>query len=182
MAEKNAKTVGTVEHNPEHGSSFPPFQSENFPSQLFWFAIVFIALYLLMSRIALPRMTSIVQGRRLRVEADLAEAERLREESAKASAAYEQSLADARTRAQALAAGARQEEAAAAEAARKDTDAKLNARIAAAGKDIRARQAAAMNNVRAIGVDAATAILERLIGRAPARPEVESAVADALEH
>src|SRR5438477_5619945 len=104
MAEKNAKTVGTVEHNPEHGSTFPPFQSENFPSQLFWFAITFIALYLLMSRVAIPRMTSIMQGRRRRIDGDLAEAERLREESAKAGAAYEQALADARARAQALAA------------------------------------------------------------------------------
>src|SRR5258708_6587651 len=55
------------------------------------------------------------------------------------------------------------------------------ARIAAAEKDIRAKQAAAMTNVHGIAADAASAILERLIGRAPAGSEIEAAVADALK-
>ena len=182
MAEKTAKTVETAEHNPEHGKVFPPFQSENFASQLIWLAIVFGALYLLMARIALPRVATIIESRRRAVDADLAEAERLRSESAEASASYEKALAEARTRAQTLAAKAREQQAAESDAARKDIDAKLNARIAEAMKGIRDRQTAAMANVHAIGVDATTAILERLIGRTPGAAEVQAAVADALKH
>jgi F-type H+-transporting ATPase subunit b len=183
MAEKNAKNAETLEHVPstEHGGGFPPFQKDTFASQLIWFALAFVALYLLMSRIALPRIAAILESRRGRIDADLADAERLRGESAEASAAYEKALADARTRAQTLAAKAREKQAAEAEAARKELDAKLNARIAEATKGIREKQAAAMANVHAIGVEAATAILERLVGRAPGAAEVEAAVTDALK-
>jgi F-type H+-transporting ATPase subunit b len=183
MAEKQAKTIETQEHSPgkEHGGGFPPFQKDTFASQLIWLAITFVALYLLMSRIALPRIGAILENRRQHVDADLVEAGRLKDESEAALAAYEKSLADARNRAQALTNEMREKQAAAAATARKELDATLNARIADAEKDIRAKQAAAMTNVHGIAADAAAAILERLVGRVPAGSEVEAAVADALK-
>src|SRR2546430_6079597 len=81
---------------------FPPFQRETFASQLMWFAVFFVLLYLLVSRIAAPRIGGILQARRTAIENDLAEAERLREQSEAALAAYEKALAEARARAQAL--------------------------------------------------------------------------------
>src|SRR5215470_2984580 len=183
MAEKNPKTIETAEHVPakEHGGGFPPFQKDTFASQLVWLTLTFVALYLLMSRVALPRVGGILEKRRQLSDADLAEASRLKGESEAALAAYDKSLADARNRAQSLTSERREKQAAEAEAARKDLDTKLNARIADAEKDIRARQSAAMTNVHGIAADAATAILERLVGRTPAGSEVESAVADALK-
>ncbi len=182
MAEKNAKNVETIDIGTakEH-SEFPPFQKDTFASQLIWFALTFVALYLLMSRIALPRIGTILENRRNHIDADLSEAGRLKGQSEDAAAAYEKALADARNRAQALTNAAREQHAAEADAARKDFDARLNARIAEAEKDIRARQAAAMANVHAIGVDAATAIVEQLVGHAPASSEIEAAVAEALK-
>jgi len=183
MAEKNAKTVETLEHIPggEHGGGFPPFQKDTFASQMIWLALTFVALYLLMSRIALPRIGGILEDRRRHVGADLAEADRLKAQSEEAIAVYEKALADARNRAQALANETHQKHAAEAEAARHDLGAKLNARIAEAEKDIRNRRAAAMTNVHSIAADATAAIIERLIGRPPAGAEVESAVADVLK-
>jgi F-type H+-transporting ATPase subunit b len=183
MAQKGAKKVETMEHIPagEHGGGFPPFQKETFASQLVWLALIFVALYLLMSRIALPRIGSILEERRQRVEADLAEAQRLKGDSDAAIAAYEKALADARGRAQTLANEMREKEAAAAEALRKDIDAKLNARIAEAEKIIAETQAAAMTNVRGIATEAAGAIVERLTGTTPAGHEVAAAVGDVLK-
>jgi F-type H+-transporting ATPase subunit b len=134
MAQKSAQPAGTVEHIPasEHGRGFPPFDAQTFASQLFWFALAFIALYLLMSRIALPRVGSILEARRQRVESDLAEAQRLKSESDAAIAANEKALAEARGRAQTLANETREKAAKAAEARRKEVDAKLQARIAEA--------------------------------------------------
>ena len=78
MAEKDAKQIESIEHNPASAQhAFPPFDKQNFPSQLFWLALTFIALYLLMSRIALPRISSILDARRQRIESDLAEAQRI---------------------------------------------------------------------------------------------------------
>src|SRR2546425_6865160 len=81
---------------------FPPFQKDTFASQLVWLTLTFVALYLLMSRVALPRIGGILEKRRQLSDADLAEASRLKGESEAALAAYDKSLADARSRAQSL--------------------------------------------------------------------------------
>ena len=66
-------TAQTQAHGGEK-PPFPPFQKETFASQLVWFALFFIALYLLMSRVALPRVGGIIQARTSQIEGDLAEA------------------------------------------------------------------------------------------------------------
>src|SRR5438067_11772178 len=147
---------------------FPPFARETFASQVFWLALIFAAIYFLMARIALPRIGSIMEQRRQRIDGDLAEAERLKREADEAVAAYEKSLADARGRAQALANESRQQHAAAAEVRRKALDAELNVRIAKAEEAISASKVAAMANTRSIAIDAAAAIVERLTGPPPA--------------
>lgn len=160
---------------------FPPFQTDTFASQLFWFAIAFVALYVIMSRLAIPRVGGIIDARRQSVEGDIAEAKRLKDSSDAAIAAYEKALADARGRAQALANETREKYAAEAEAARKELDAALNTRIAEAEQTIATRRTAAMSNVSDIAIEAAAAIVERLAGTAPAKPDVAKAVADTLK-
>jgi F-type H+-transporting ATPase subunit b len=183
MAPKEAKTVETLEHVPgkEHGGGFPPFQKDTFASQLVWLVFTFVALYLLMSRVALPRIGAILETRRQAVDGDLAQAASLKSQSDEAIAVYEKALADARNRAQSLANETREKHAAEAETARKALDATLNSRIAEAEKVIGERQAAAMANVHGIAADAASAIVERLVGSTPAAPDVQAAVAAALK-
>src|SRR5262245_12592741 len=180
MAQSGAKQIETLEHVPqaEHKGGFPPFQKDTFASQIIWLVLAFVALYLLMSRVALPRINSILEDRKQRIDRDLAEANRLKGESDEAMAVYEKSLTDARARAQTLENEARERDAADADTARKALDAKLNARIAEAETAIAARKAAAMTNVQGIATDAAAAIIERLTGSTPAAREVEAAVAD----
>ena len=142
---------------------FPPFNKETFASQLVWFVVFFVALYVLIGRFAIPRIGGIIAARRGRVEGDLAEANRLKEQSDAAVKDYEKSLADARNRAQTLA---------------NETRDKLHAE---AEKTIAATKTAAMANVRGIAVETASAIVQRLIGTAPSSSAVEAAVADALK-
>ena len=165
---------------PQH--EFPPFDTHTFPSQLLWLAITFVTLYLLMSRVALPRIGSILEERRARISGDLAQARRLKDESDAAIAAYEKALTEARARAQALVAETRQRQAAAAEARRRELETALNARIAEAEKAVANVKSAALANVRNIATDAAAAIVERLIGSAAtSREAVAAAVADILK-
>jgi F-type H+-transporting ATPase subunit b len=183
MANETAHTGTSVEHPASgHARPFPPFDKQTFPSQLLWLTVTFVALYLLMSRIALPRIDSVLERRRQRIAGDIAEALRLKGESDAAIAAYEKSLAEARARAQALLNDSRQRQAAEAEAARRVLDATLNARITEAESSIAKTKSAAMVNVRGIATEAAAAIVERLIGVAPSSPDmVAAAVADALK-
>jgi F-type H+-transporting ATPase subunit b len=171
MAEPTAHTEAPAGH-----SAFPPFQKEHFPSQLLWLAVSFALLYVLMSKIALPRIGSILADRSRRIGDDLAAAERLKEQSDAAHAAYEKALADARARAQAMASATRQQQASAAEATQKRLEAQLHERLTAAELSIAATRSAAMGNVRSIAADTATAIVERLIGNAPATQDVAAAL------
>jgi F-type H+-transporting ATPase subunit b len=171
MAEPTAHTEQPAGH-----SAFPPFQAEHFPSQLLWLAVSFVLLYALMSRIALPRIGAIMAARSKLIGDDLAAAERLREQSNAAHAAYEKSLADARSRAQSMASATRDKQAAEADAAHKQLEAKLHERLTAAEQQISTTRTAAMGNVRSIAAETAAAIVERLIGKAPADHEVAAAL------
>ena len=174
-------TNAHTEHPGGGKPQFPPFDKQTFASQLVWFAIFFIALYVLIARFAIPRIGGIIEARRGKVEGDLAEANRLKEQSDQALKAYEKSLADARGRAQALANETRDKLNAEADNRRKALESQLNAKLAEAEKTIAATKTAAMSNVRGIAVDTAAAIVERLIGTAPSGSAVEAAVADALK-
>ena len=174
-------TNAHTEHPGGGKPQFPPFNKETFASQLVWFVIFFIALYVLIGRFAIPRVGGIIEARRGRVEGDLAEANRLKEQSDAALKSYEKSLADARNRAQTLANETRDKLNAEAEEARKKLESELNAKLAEAEKTIATTKTAAMANVRGIAVDTASAIVERLIGAAPSGSAVEAAVADVLK-
>ncbi len=160
---------------------FPPFNSETFASQLVWFAIAFVLLYVLMSRVALPRVGAIVESRAGRIADDLASAQKLKDETDAALANYEKKLADARNNAQAIAGQKRDELAAEADVRRKTLEAKLHDRLQEAEKTILQTKTAAMSNVRSIATDAASAIVERLIGNKPDQAAVTNAVDQSLK-
>jgi len=164
----------------EHGGGFPPFNKETFASQLFWLVICFAALYVMASKLILPRMSTIIAARRDRIAGDLAEAGRMKDEADGAVAAYEKALADARSRAQAIATDTRDKLNATAETNRKDLEAKLHGRLAEAEKSIAATKSAAMANVAEVARDAAGAIVERLGGRM-ADPAAIAAAVRSLE-
>jgi F-type H+-transporting ATPase subunit b len=175
MAEPTAHTETSGKH------AFPPFEAQHFPAQLLWLTLTFILLYVLMSRVALPRIGAILAERRRRITEDLAAARRFKEQSEAANAAYQKSLADARARAQAIANETRQRQAAEAEATNKRLEAQLHEKLAAAEQSIAATRTAAMGNVGSIAAETAAAIVERLIGTAPAERDVAAAVGEVLK-
>jgi F-type H+-transporting ATPase subunit b len=164
-----------------HGGSFPPFNSSTYASQLVWLALAFILLYVLMSRMALPRIAAIFDARQAKIAADLGEASRLKAEADAAGAAYEKALAEARGRAQAMAGEIHDRLVADAEASRHALEGRLAARLAEADKSIAATKTAAMGNVRGIAVDSAALIVRRLTGLAVPDSAVAKAVDDVLQ-
>jgi F-type H+-transporting ATPase subunit b len=179
MAEP-AHTTGTAHTEGGHGA-FPPFQSQTFASQLVWLAIAFVLLYVLMAKLALPRVSAVIENRRKHIEGDIAAAGDLKAKSEEAAAAYEKALADARNRAQAIANETRDRQAKEADARRKTLEAQLNVKLADAEKTIAATKQSAMSNVRGIAEDAARAIVERLTGSAPNDKAVSDAVGAVLK-
>jgi F-type H+-transporting ATPase subunit b len=170
--------MATSSHTEQpHGKPpFPPFNGETFASQLVWLVITFVALYLIVSKLALPRVGSIIEARRSAIADDLAKAQGFKDASDKELATYEEELAAARARAQAIGSDTRDKLAAQAERERKVLEDRLNARLAEAEKTIDATRRTAMGNVRAIAGEAAAAIVQRLIGTAPEANAVSAAV------
>jgi F-type H+-transporting ATPase subunit b len=171
-------TSGTVEPaDVGHGAhAFPPFDSAHFASTLIWLAISFGLLYYLMSKIALPRVENILKARADKIASDLKSAHVAREKSEKAAADHDRTIAEAKTKAQALAQQTQAKINAETDAKHHALEAELNAKLASAEKQIVETKTTAMASVESIAKDAAAAIVERLTGR-PADP---NAVAAAL--
>lgn len=163
------------------GGSLPQMDVSTFPSQIFWLAVTFGALYLIMSRMVLPRLGAAIEERRDRIADDLdraAESKRMAEE---AEAAYNRSLADARARSQAIAAETRDEVNTEIATLQKDAEQSLAARAAAAEAKISAMKAAAAAKVREAAADTTRAIVETLIQETPSEAAVEAALSKAAK-
>jgi F-type H+-transporting ATPase subunit b len=159
-----------------HSEVFPPFDPASFGSQLLWLAITFAALYFLMSRVALPRIGSILETRRTRIEGDLKEAERLRQETEKAAAAYEAALAEARKNAHGIAEETRAGIKADIDGRRADVEAGLAKVVSEAEARIQTEKEAALTNVSSIAAETAQALVAKISGTVTAA-EARAAVA-----
>ena len=184
MAEGHGDAKGATAHTEAEGghkAPFPPFQKDTFASQLVSLLIAFVALYLIVSKIALPRVGGVLDARQNAIDGDLTEAQKLKDASDEALKAYEAELASARSRAQAISAETRDRLNAASEAERKTLEDRLSVKLAEAEKTIASTREAAMRNVRGIAADAAAAIVQRLTGLVPDGKSVESAVDASLK-
>jgi F-type H+-transporting ATPase subunit b len=181
VAEKSHGTGAHTEADGGHGGGFPPFESSTFASQLVSLVIAFVALYVIVSRFALPRVESVIDARQNAIEGDLAAAQKFKDESDAALKAYENELASARARAQAIGNETREKLNAASEAERKTLEDQLTAKLASAEKQIAATRETAMSNVRGIAADAAGAIVQRLTGVVPDAKTVSGAVDASLK-
>jgi F-type H+-transporting ATPase subunit b len=184
VAESHGDAKGATAHTEAEGghkAPFPPFQTDTFASQLVSLLIAFVALYLIVSRIALPRVGSVLDERQNAIEGDLAEAQKLKDASDAELKAYEAELAAARSRAQAISTETREKLNAAAEAERRTLEERLSKKLAEAEKTIASTREKAMSNVRGIAADAAAAIVQRLTGLAPDGKSVDRAVEASLK-
>ena len=181
-ADPTADTHATTEaHGGEHESGvFPPFDPATFPSQLLWLAITFGALYVLMSKIALPRIGSILENRKGIIDADLAAADASRQKTDAAIAAYEAALAAAKSKAQGIANESREAIQADLAAKRSAVEADLSAKVGAAEARISATKAEALTHVDEIATETAQTVVTQLVGDVSA-DSVRAAVAKAKE-
>jgi F-type H+-transporting ATPase subunit b len=179
-ADPTADTHATTEaHGGEHGSDvFPPFDPATFPSQLLWLTITFAALYLLMSRVALPRIGGILANRKAIIDADLAAADASRQKTDAAIAAYEAALAAAKSKAQGIANESREAIQADLAAKRSAVEADLTAKVSAAEARINVTKTEAMTHVDEIATATAQTVVTQLVGDVSA-DSVRAAVAKA---
>ena len=169
LADPTADTHATTEAHGDAGHSdvFPPFDPATFPSQLLWLAITFGALYLLMSKLALPRIGGILENRKTLIDTDLAAADADRQKTDAAIAAYEKALAEAKAKAQGIANQTREAIQADLSAKRSAAEADLSAKVSAAEARIAQTKAEALTHVDEIAAETAQAVVGQLVGDVP---------------
>ena len=126
----------------------PQLNPLDWAPQIIWLVITFSILYVLMKRVALPRIGSVIEARHARIAGDIEAADKLRRETQEAIAAYEQALAEAKARAQAIAQEANNKLKAEMAAERAALDRDLAARSAEAEKRIDQAKISALKDVK----------------------------------
>lgn len=172
-----AKTTGTTgQSDAPQGKAFSPLDPATFAPQLFWLALTFGLLYVLLKRLVLPRVGGVIDERRQRIERDLQKAESLKVETEQALSAYEQALGEARARAGAIGRETHDRLAAEIDKERAKVDAEIARRLADAEARIAQSKARAMAEVAEIAGDTAGAIVVRLLGKEVSKDEVRRAL------
>lgn len=159
----------------------PQFNPEYFAPQLVWLGITFLALYLLMSKLILPRINGILSQREDRIDGNLQRAEALKEEAAQVLAAYQKAIADARALAQAALAKAAADIATETAGREAEFARKMADQTTAAEAGIRAAKAQALADVRGIASEVAALMAGKITGAAADPNAVVHAVDGAMK-
>jgi len=157
----------------------PQLDFGDFAPQLIWLALTFIAMYLLMARVALPRIATVLEERRDRIANDLAQADQLRRETDQAIAAYEKALADAKAKANAIAQQARDKLNEELERERKQIEAEISEKLEKAEAEIARTKQEALTHVEEIARETTGALVEQLLGEKVNDDRLKDTVANA---
>lgn len=161
----------------EENVGFPQLNISTYSSQVFWLAISFCLLYILMSRLALPRVTEVMDMRQTQINVNLDRAAQLNDEAKRAHEALDGALAEAQEVARNAVAAAEQK---ASDAANSDQAAfaeRARARVETAEKNIAKAKSDALSSLADIAADAAAEMVAKVgqvqIGKADARQAVQ---------
>jgi F-type H+-transporting ATPase subunit b len=159
----------------------PQFDPSSFPAQIFWLVVSFIALYWLVTKVAVPRVGEVLEQRARVIQEDLDRATQLKAETDAAAAAYEKAMADARHQAQEHMSTMQADMKAVAEKRTADISAQIGKQVSDAETRIGAAKTAAMEAMRGIAADTARDVVAKLAAVTPDAGAVDAAVAAALK-
>ncbi len=137
----------------------PQLDFSNWGNQIFWLVIALVVIYFILSRVALPRIASVLAERQGTITNDLAMAEELKLKAQEAEGAYQQALADARAEANKIVADARAEIQADLDAATAKAEAEIAAKSAESEKKIAEIREGAMEAITEVAKDTAKEIV-----------------------
>ena len=149
-------------------------------SQVVWGAIIFVVLYILLSRNALPMVTSVLEERAAKISKDLDEANAAKVSAEVGIAEADQAIAKARAEAQAAIHAALDEAKKAAALQGEALNARLEKQLQDAEAQIAQARASAMSALRQVATETAATVVRRLTGVAPDAGRLNSAIAAAL--
>ena len=179
MAEPT-ETHASTEVAHEGGGGLPQFEFQHWFGQIVYLIFLFAILYWLIAKIFAPRMRRVLDERASTISTAVATARQVQAEAASQAEVAKAEVAEARNQSRATAAAAKARVTEEAQRRAAEEEAVVNARIAEAEIAIGKTRDAAMANVATIAADTASAIVERLTGKAPTAAEATAAVKGAV--
>ncbi len=167
---------GTEAAGHESGG-LPQFQFQWWPGQIVWMLLIFVVLYVALSKILLPKVGGAIDGRSAKIAGDIADARAMKDKAEAEAQTAADEAAKARASAQKTASDAKAKATAEAAAAMAAEEAVLEEKLSAADARIRKARDAAMGNVKTIAGETAQAIVARLTGGEASKAEVTAALA-----
>lgn len=158
----------------------PQLCTEWYANQIFWLLITLVAIYFILTRIALPRIAAVLAERQGTITNDLASAEELKLKAREAEAAYEKALADARAEAKTIADETRAKIQAELDRELAAADARIAEKTAESEQAINEIRETAVENVRLVATDVAAEIVSMMGGSADQKT-VKAAVAERVK-
>lgn len=162
-------------------SGMPQLDFSTWPSQIFWLVVALVVLYMVLTRVALPRIAGVLEERSDTIADDLDRAADLKRKAEQASEAYDKALADARAKAQGIAAETRAAIQKDVDAATAEADAEISSRTAEGEERIREIRESAMANVGTVASETAEALVAALAPGASDGAALKRAIDTKLE-
>lgn len=170
------ETAGTTGAAP----GMPQLDFSTWGNQIFWLILALIAIYFVLSRIALPRIAAVLAERQGTITNNIAAAEDLKQKAKEAEAAYEKALADARAEAHRIVDEAKAEIKADLDAALAKADEEIAAKAAESEKAIAEIREGALQAVEEVARDTAAEIVTAMGGQAD-QSAVDAAVTERMK-
>ena len=165
----------------EHYQGMPQLNFEWFPNQIFWLAWTLFGIYLILVKVALPRIASVLSERANAISNDLEQAEALKHKAVEAEEAYNKALADARAEAGRIVADARADIQQDLNVAIEKADAEIAAKTAESEAAIAEIRAGAMKSVEEVAKDTADAVIAAVMPGINDAKAVAAAVKDRMK-
>lgn len=159
-----AQDAANAAHGAGEAVGMPQLDFSTWGNQIFWLAVTLVAIYLILTRVALPRISAVLAERRGTITNDLSAAEELKAKAAEAEAAYNQALATARIEAAKIVAAARADIQADLDKATAKADAEIEARTLVSEARIAEIKAGALASVTEVARDTAKELVSVLGG------------------
>ncbi len=147
----------------EHYVGMPQLNFDWFPNQIFWLVVTLIVIYLVLTKVALPRIESVLSERAHAISNDLEQADALKQKAIEAEEAYNKALADARAEAGRIVAEAKAEIQKDLDVAIEKADAEIAVKAAESEAAITEIRKSAQKSIQEVATDTAAEVIQAVL-------------------
>ena len=160
----------------------PQLELEYFAPQIIWLVISFTVLWLLMAKLALPRIGLILEERQKRISDNLAMAENLKLDADAEIEAYETAISEGKEQARLIISEAIKSSASEAEKQTQELNMAISKMLKEAEERIESAKSIALENIESSAVEITSDIIERLTDKEIQETELKVAVENTINN